>query len=211
MIDSLSKRIAAWLARQLSTDLDTKEIYQYGLNLLLLNLLEVLLILLISFFLNTFYTTLIVLLVFTAFRGVGGGAHMSTQARCLLVGTVQLVVLGIIAALPVNKPVLFVLLVGTLFFNLGVIKNWVPGGTETKPLSDPAVRRRAKLISLMIIFAWLTVALFLFYTNNTRYILAMILGAFSAMFLVTPTGYRFNARLDVKPIFSKGGDRNEVL
>jgi accessory gene regulator B len=211
MIDRLSKRIAAWLARQLSIDRDTEEVYQYGLNLLLLNLLEVLLILLISYLLNTFYTTLIVLLVFTVFRGVGGGAHMSTPARCLLVGTVQIVVLGVIAAIPVNKTILSFLLLGTLLFNFGVIIKWVPGGTEKKPLSEPTVRRRAKLISFIITFSWLTVTLGLVYTGNIRYVLAMILGSFSAMFLVTPTGYRFNAILDVKPNLSKGGEQNEVL
>ncbi|MEQ8173835.1 MAG: accessory gene regulator B family protein [Syntrophomonadaceae bacterium] len=211
MIDSLSKRIATWLARQLSIDRDTEEIYQYGLNLLLLNLLEVLLILLISFFLNTFYPTLIVLSVFSVFRGVGGGAHMSTPARCLLVGTVQIVVLGIIVAIPMKTTILPFLLFGTVLFILGVIIKWVPGGTEKKPLTEPAVRRRAKLISIIITFLWLAFALMLTYTGNTRYILAMILGAFNAMFLVTPIGYRFNAILDVKPILSKGGEQNEIL
>lgn len=206
MIDSLSKRIAAWLACQLPTDQDTEEIYHYGLNLLLLNLLEIILILLIACLLHTFYLTLIVLLVFTAFRSVGGGAHMSTPARCLLVGTVQIVVLGAIAALPVNATVLYGLLYGILLFNLGVIIKWLPGGTEKKPLSEPSVRRRAKFISLSITCCWLIVALILTYTGNTRYVLAMILGAFSAMFLVAPIGYRFNALLDVKRISSEGGE-----
>jgi len=211
MIDSLSKRIAAWLARQLSTDRDTEEVYQYGLNLLLLNLLEVLFILLIAFFINTFNTTLIVLLVFTVFRCVGGGAHMSTPARCLLVGTVQIVVLGIIAAILVNNQILYVLLAGTLIFNLIVIAKWVPGGTEKKPLTEPDVRRRSKIISFMITISWLTIALIMIYTSNTQYILSIILGAFSAMFLVTPIGYRFNLILDVKANLGEGGEQNEVL
>lgn len=211
MIDRLSKRIAAWLAHQLSIDRDTEEVYQYGLNLLLLYLVEVFLILLIALLLNTFCTTLVVLLVFTVFRCVGGGAHMSTPARCLLVGTVQIVVLGIIAAIPVNDQILYVLLVVTLNFNLIVIAKWVPGGTEKKPLTEPDVRRRSKIISLMITLSWLTVALIMIYTSKTQYILSIILGAFSAMFLVTPFGYRFNIILDVKANLGEGGDRNEVL
>jgi len=202
MIDNLSKRIAAWLARQLLIDNDTEEVYQYGLNLLLGTVLEFLIILIIAFLLGTFYTTALVLFIFAIFRAVAGGSHMSTQGRCLLVGTVQLVALGIIAAIPVNTTVLSILLFGTLLFNLGVTIRWVPGGTEKKPLSDPAVRRRSKLISLIITFSWLTAALILIYTGNTQYVLAMILGGFSAMFLVTPTGYRFNAILDVKPNLS---------
>ncbi|MEN6389803.1 MAG: accessory gene regulator B family protein [Syntrophomonas sp.] len=211
MIDSLSRRIAAWLAHQLSIDSDTKEIYQYGLNLLILNLLEVLLILLISILIDKLYTTLVVLIVFTVFRGVVGGAHMSTPGRCLLVGTVQIVILGIIAAMPINATILYVLLFGTLLFNLGITIKWVPGGTEKKPMSEPTVRRRSKIISFMITLSWLIVILILIYKSNTKYILPMILGGLSAMFLVTPVGYRFNAILDVKPNLGKGGEKNEIL
>lgn len=211
MIDSLSKRIAAWLAREMSIDRDTEEIYQYGLNLLLLNLLEVLLIVLIAFFINTLNTTLVVLLVFTVFRCVGGGAHMSTPARCLLVGSLQIVVLGIIAAMPIESWILQIMVVGTLIFNLTVTIKWVPGGTEKKPLNEPEVRRRSKIISLIITLSWLTVALIMIYTSNTQYILSIILGAFSAMFLVTPIGYRFNRILDVKANLGEGGEQNEVL
>ncbi|MEN6348833.1 MAG: accessory gene regulator B family protein, partial [Syntrophomonas sp.] len=137
--------------------------------------------------------------------------HMSTPARCLLVGSVQIVVLGIIATIPVNNQILYVLLAFTLIYNLVVIAKWVPGGTEKKPLTEPAVRSRSKRITLFITFFWITLILVLFYFGNTRYVLSTILGAFSAMFLVTPMGYRFNAILDVKPNLRKGGEQNEVL
>lgn len=210
MIDRISQKAAAYLAGRSRADREQEEVYAYGLNILLGESLQVLVVLLIAFCLNLFYYTVVVCITFAAFRLFGGGPHLSTRWSCLLVSTAEITGLSFLAAWPVPENILLALLLGSLSFILLAVYRWAPGGTSKKPLEDPLIRRRLKIKTLFATVVWLLVSLYLLTNNQTRYSLALLLGAADAMFWVTPIGYRLMSALDLQINWEGGGPRESI-
>ncbi len=211
MIDRLAKKIASLIAVRQVADEDREEIYAYALNILLGESLQALIILLIAFYLNVFIYTLVICIAFAVFRHFAGGPHLSTRWRCFLVSTTEIIILSLLAACPLQKHFLLNLLFGVFLGFLMIIHKWVPGGTEKKPLKDALIRAQLKRRTLIVSVIWLAVSLCLLTQNQTRYVLAIILGALDAMFMITPIGYKLIRVLDEPERKEEGGGLHESL
>ena len=127
---TVSNHIAVYLDKNLATNQDNSEIYAYGLEILLGAVIKLFIVFLLGWIFNVFGLTLIVLITYAAFRCFGGGAHMSTYLKCLLLGTTVVVGLGILSQFNLATHLLSILAIFTLVFALFVCLKWVPGDTE---------------------------------------------------------------------------------
>jgi accessory gene regulator B len=85
MFSLLSNKITAFLCRKGVIPEEQKEVYQYGFEVLLLNVLDVLIILGLGIVIKRYVDTVVFLLVFGVTRQYTGGYHAKTVLKCLTV------------------------------------------------------------------------------------------------------------------------------
>lgn len=85
MFSLLSNKITAFLCRKGVVHEEQKEVYQYGFEVLLLNVLDVLIILGLGIVIKRYVDTVVFLLVFGVTRQYTGGYHAKTVLKCLTV------------------------------------------------------------------------------------------------------------------------------
>lgn len=206
MIATVSNNIAAYLGNRLNSSQDQVEVYAYGLQILLGAMIKVVLIVFLAWALNTLNITLVLFLVFAAFRCFGGGAHLRTYPRCLVFGTSIIVGLGLLSQFYLDSTVLEVLFISTFILAIYACIKWVPAGTEKKQFTDDKVCSLQKKKLLMVIIIWSCMVVYLMGLALNTYVLAVILGAWGSLFLITPWGYQLLATID-KLTDMKGGER----
>ena len=193
---AVSNHIAVYLDKNLATDEDNSEIYAYGLEILLGAVIKLFIVFFLGWIFNVLGLTLIVLVTYAAFRCFGGGAHMSTYLKCLLLGTTVVVGLGILSQFNLATHLLSNLAIFTLVFTLFVCLKWVPGDTEKKPITEREIRLRQKGKMAIVLAVWGLTILYLLNNSLNTCALAMILGSISSVFFITPWGYSLLATID---------------
>ena len=206
-LPGVSNHIALYLSRNTLSDTDNSEIYAYGLEILLGATIKLLVILVSAWLLKSLSTTLVVLITYAALRCFGGGAHMSTYFKCLLVGSTIIVSLGILSNHNLDSNLLYYLVIIAAISALVVCFKWVPGDTAIKPILDPGICSRQKMKMSIVILLWSSAVICLIHLNLNALALAMILGCVFAVFLITPWGYRLFELIDKYVL--RGGDHNE--
>jgi Membrane protein putatively involved in post-translational modification of the autoinducing quorum-sensing peptide len=195
-IATISNRIAIYLDNNLASGQDQTEIYSYGLEILLGAFIKLGVILALAWAMNILLTTSIVLITWAAIRCFGGGVHMSTYLKCFILGTTTIVGLGGISQFELGRVTLIVLFIFTLILEIIVCMQWAPGDTEKKPIKDEWVRQQQKKKMALVIIVWGLISLYLIDRDLNIYALAMLLGAISSAFLITPWGYRLLESID---------------
>jgi len=182
---------------QVQADENEIAVYAYGMEVFLNNFIELILLLLLAFFLDIFEPAVLVLAAFMAFRIPGGGVHLSTYVRCLLFSvTVILCLAKLSTIILVDTELLLCLILLTALLALITIIKWVPGDTEKKPLRDPELIKKQKLKTAVSFLLWLLLLFILLWQGYCFYIQALLLGALGGLFWISPWGYRFINKLD---------------
>ena len=200
------RRIAVTMGTQLQVERDKIDIFAYGLEIILGTLVQLTLLILLSFIMGAFKTTMVCLVAFASLRYFGGGTHLSTYSGCLIVGIALLLGLGKLAmTLDVSLAVLTGISALTLLTGIYIILQWAPAGTEKKQLKDGAIRLRQRNKALFVLTVWSAVTMVLIQQELTAYAFAAVLGTLGSLFLITPWGYRAVKALDnVQNIFLRG-------
>jgi accessory gene regulator B len=183
------------LGKQLEEDEDRTDILAYGLEIIIGGTVKSLLVIFLAYILGIFQTVLISVLSFVAFRHFGGGVHLSTYPRCLSIGLLLFLGLGKLAELNMSANIITLLMGLTLILGAYVIIRWVPAGTHNKNVSDEALRLGQKKKMAIVLIGW-TIITSILIQHQLRYGLALILGAVSSFFFITPWGYRVLHTLD---------------
>jgi len=167
------------------------------------------LLVILSLILDIFWPVILVLLAFAGFRLPGGGVHLSTYSRCLVVGLILILALAKLAlTMQMDPESLIFALVVVSFTAIYTIIRWVPAGTEKKKVTNPAEVKGQKLKTTAFFLLWLiTCSLLLFYKQDI-YALALVSGAAGGLFFITPWGYRIIHNLD--NIINITGRRYEI-
>lgn len=84
MLNRLTKYISRFFIDNGIIEAKDTEVYEYGLELLLSEVLETLAVLAVSFFLGKFFVTLLFLASFSVLRMYAGGYHASSHLKCFL-------------------------------------------------------------------------------------------------------------------------------
>jgi len=196
MISDFSNHIALFLGKNLDAEQDKIEVYAYGLEILLGAAIKLVSILALAWVLDALNTTFILLCTYAALRWFGGGAHMSTYLKCLILGTTLIVGLGKISQSNLEMQLLTNLSMFTLAFAVCICLKWVPGDTKKKPINDRKIRNKQKGKMAVIIAIWGLAVSYLVQNDANTCVLAMNLGCISSVFFITPWGYQLLTVID---------------
>lgn len=131
MIKKLSHNISSYLCNELNFDNQQREILSYGLQIFLGTSLKLVAILIISYLLNIFTTTLVVNISFIFFRRIIGGGHCDAYNKCCMLSVSLMLLLGFIGEkIIVPYSLLHILIIFTYFVSLFITVVWIPMGTE---------------------------------------------------------------------------------
>jgi accessory gene regulator B len=207
MISSICRKTAEALGKELGSHKDQVEVYAYALEILLGTTLKLVLIILLATIFDILITTLIFLFTLAIFRWLGGGVHLSTYLRCLLVGLFIVLGMGYVSSLEVDRLYIVCLFLLSLFTAIYVIVKWVPVGTDKKKVTEIEKRLRQKRESIYALIVWSIGVIACIHSNLYSYALAAILGSLFSSFLMMPAGYYVIGNLDnMLAVFSKGGE-----
>lgn len=182
MLKDLSLNMAKNLGNILQTQ-QKVEIYAYALELLFMVILNLILVILVALYLQIVPTTMAFLAVFISFRGLGGGIHMSTFPRCLVVGSSLMLGSAYFASVEnIDQYPLEILFVVVLMFVLICAIKWVPS------IRSKAVCRQKRKM-LIAVFVWIGGVSTLIYCQYNNLALAMVLGAIVSTMLISPLGF----------------------
>lgn len=87
MIDKLSMKFSLYIKNKYPNELPSVEIINYVHKFFFSNVIPVILILLVSYLLNSFQSVLIALTSFALLRSVSGGLHLKRIEMCLILST----------------------------------------------------------------------------------------------------------------------------
>lgn len=203
------KTIALNMAKNLGDILDSEEtieVYAYALQLVLTSVLNLILILLAAFWLKIIPTTLAFLAVFIPFRSFGGGVHLNTIPRCMVVGSFLILGSAYLATeTGIQLYWLYILFLLSLLFTLLCIAKWVPAGTEKNPVRDPKIVRMQKRNMLITTAAGTGLVDVFILSGYNDLALAMIAGAIISAVLISPPGFYLMGFIDrILNNFGKG-------
>ncbi|MCF8023489.1 MAG: accessory gene regulator B family protein, partial [Clostridiales bacterium] len=186
MIKVFAQKIAVTMGAWLQVDRDRIEVFAYGLEIILGIIVQFLILIWLSLILNNFITTMVSLVAFASLRYFGGGVHLSTYYRCLIVGTSLLLALGKLSTIDISLEVLKVFSILAFLIGTFIIFRWVPAGTEKKQIKDKRTRRQQKIKTLFVLIMLFAVTWILIIQKLNAGAFAVVLGLVGSLFLITP-------------------------
>lgn len=190
--------ITNFISRETGKD---QEVLLFGLRLLLSYVIGFLLLTIISFLLGIQFYTLTAAITASLLRVFSGGAHASSQTRCCLLGIITFIPVGFLArSVSPGEPLVFLFVLGIIFYGLVVIHKYAPAATPGKPISSQVQRDILRRISFMVLVSWGTLSLVCLTFNDNLLPAALFfpsaLGMFWQLTSLTPLGYRLVEKLD---------------
>lgn len=153
MIERLSNKIVSYLIAFETIPEAERELYQYGVFLLISQILYFIVTLILGFALGIVFESIIFFVAFQSIRQIAGGYHASTETRCEILSTLA-VLLSLIIIKLVNENLLLthMILISSVF--AVVIFFLAPLDTVERLLSTEeffAFRKKMRIILLVII------------------------------------------------------------
>jgi accessory gene regulator B len=189
LIQTLSRKIAQQLAGILESSDNSAAWYAYSIEILLLLLITMTLVAGLAFLLGTIKNTLIFLAIFAPLRCIGGGVHMSSGNRCIVVSTLVFVVFGYLSTLEIPINFLTDLIITALLMGIYTTIKWVPAGTHKYNITDIKVRYIRKVYMLIALIIYVITAFILMHNGKSAESVALTWGALISLLLITPIGY----------------------
>lgn len=158
MIDRLSKWVTAFLIRERSISEENAEIYQYGVEITLSSIFNIVLIMLVSIFAKSILSGMIFLILFITLRQFSGGYHATTYFRC---NTIFL--LTYIFVLLMSRYVVISFWANCIFVLLGIIVLllFAPVPNVHKPITGDACKKHKRnAIIIYVLFSLIELLLF---------------------------------------------------
>ncbi len=162
MLNRIVKKISSSFCNNNIIDKEDIEIYEYGLEILILTVFELISIILISIFLSKLFVTLLFLLSFCVLRLFAGGYHAKTSGRCYLAFLTVYAVYLFIQYL--SLPLTVVPIAFSAISEL-IILLYAPVDHENKRLSAKT-SKRCRLISILVVSVETLAVVILFLTKS---------------------------------------------
>lgn len=191
-----ARRLAAALGRLIGSDQPTIEVYAYAIEVLLNGAFQIIVMLVLAWWLGILIPTVMVMLAFGTFRNLGGGVHLSGFWRCLITSTLMMLGLGWLGSVTWPGHYSYIIWGFALSLASLAIMAWVPAGTEKRPFDRPEIRRRMKKNTAITLVLWLAIALVLFFNHHAAVINPIAWGLAGAVFMLSPAGYCFIGWVD---------------
>lgn len=182
-MEHISKRIANFYASKNIIKCDEKEAYQYGIYLILNDIVTFSIIILISIILWKFRYSVEFLTVFCFTRAYCGGYHATKAYICRLTMIITFLMVIILSYLlgNISKWLLYIILICS--FSLSI--PFIPVKHPNKELTSELKKKgRVKGTLAFVIFSLFSVFVFKFYEARDGVIIALTLSAVSALVII---------------------------
>ena len=176
MISKLAKNIAHFFVLQNITEESKEAIYAYGMELLISDVLNTLIVLLISLISHTLPATVIFIAVFMGLRRFVGGYHANSHLSCMFTLVVVMLVFSY-GICNVSEQIAQIFSIGFIIISLPIIFCIAPVPHPNKPMSEEkGIRLRKQSIILAAALSTTVIALLLFqYHELSLYVSSGIL------------------------------------
>lgn len=157
---------------------DLEKQCQYGLELMLSSIIEILFIIALSPFFGNFVQTLIFFIGFIPLRIYSGGYHADTQLRCFSILVVIYILFTILLRiLPVES--YQYIIYGTTIFTIIIVSAMAPLAHSRKNMNDKEIKAFRKIAMDICFFEAALVILCSMIFKNNIYILSFVFGQIS--------------------------------
>lgn len=153
MISNLSKKVVKKLIASGNITSSERELYEYGIFILMSNILYIVVTAILGLAFGLFYQSLLFFIVFMVIRQYAGGYHASTELRCEIFTTLCILASIIIMRL-ISGNLSFVVVLGLTAFLSVLIFVFAPIDTDEKTLDEVELKifcKRTKLILIIIV------------------------------------------------------------
>ena len=161
MLYKLAQDISFYLIANKIIDIEDRDIYIYGLELLISTLLTSISILILGFFIGEFISALVYLLVYFLLKSYTGGYHAKHYYECYIYSILFYIILVIIknVTLAVYQPIFGLL---SLIFSVIIIFEFAPVENKNNPKIKEEIiknkkiaRRRILILSIATILGYI--------------------------------------------------------
>lgn len=188
IIRFLSKTISHFLYKNNIVKEQELEIYQYGFEIIISTLLGFLITLLIGFFLQMLFISVVYYVIFVVVRQLTGGYHADSYLKCNLVFSgVSLFTLGMTKLCYLSK--LYTITFHVLILAIVVLSvcKFAPIENPNKLMSEDELKRNHRL-AIVLTLALATVSCVLFYFQlEISILIAFTLFSISMLILIAKT------------------------
>ena len=176
MVSKLAKNIAHFFVLQNITEESKEAIYAYGMELLISDVLNTLIVLLISLISHTLPAAVIFIAVFMGLRRFVGGYHANSHLSCMFTLVVVMLVFSY-GICNVSEQIAQIFSIGFIIISLPIIFCIAPVPHPNKPMSEEkGIRLRKQSIILAAALSTTVIALLLFqYHELSLYVSSGIL------------------------------------
>ena len=149
MLEAISKRITDRLVHREVIEYEDYEIYKFGVEQLVTNILDILTLLVIGLITGMVWQGLVFAISFMMLRKYAGGYHASTMLRCFwMTNIIIVIVLLLMKFVEINR----FTCMGIILMSGTIVTLLAPVQTENKPLDgiEKLIYRKKTLITLVI-------------------------------------------------------------
>lgn len=166
MIHRIAVRLSKALADKLNADERARQIYCYGIEVVLSNVITSLTVLLIGQLMGRLICSIIYLAIYSSLKVTCGGYHARTQLRCWVISIMSFVATVFLAdvtlGLPVGRfPWIIVLVLCTIYILLSP-----PVMNSNHPVAKKTVQKNKKISTFLIIVYSLIIGGMYFITDR---------------------------------------------
>lgn len=163
MIEDWSNRITDFFIDRAVIDEDDRDIYLYGAELLVSEVLCTIITLGIGFFLGRFMKTIFYLLIYTLVRVYAGGYHAMSHKMCITIFNVLYVLFAIVTELLFHFNISYILCFSTIIAIMIIVK-LSPVEDLRKPLEKYEIERyRLRAIRRAVLCGVTVISLYIFF------------------------------------------------
>lgn len=206
-----SRRTAGYLAAKSGLDQEKEIILAYIIEVLVLNIGNLLLTLLLGWFLGVLPGVTACIAVAVLFRHTAGGAHSNSPWRCAAVTIAVFPAIALLASYLSGLDRIYadILSFAAILTGLVSVVALAPVDTPSAPIISPARRKRLKVLSIFA-FMLITIAILFFRQGSWAYAkeiqLCLVLSLLWTSFNLSQPGHRLMSFVDGIKIQKGGGE-----
>ncbi|MBO5009052.1 MAG: accessory gene regulator B family protein [Clostridia bacterium] len=176
MVVEISNRLALALCKGNAINQEEIEVYAYGIQLIILGILDWSVTFIIMLLINEFLLSAVYLTVFIMLRHRCGGYHAKTHMRCMIISNV-VYLSSIYIAKIISVDLIWLFMLGE-FINFAILMVYAPTAHKNKPVSNEELKKHKKAGRILNIIISCT-ALVLLATQLYEYAWIILLGQLS--------------------------------
>lgn len=183
MVSKLAKNIAHFFVVQKIVEKPKEAIYAYGMELLLSDVLNALIVLLISLISHTLPAVIVFTAVFMGLRKFVGGYHANSHLSCMFTLVVVMLIFSY-GICNVSEKYAWMVSTGFVVISIPVVFNLAPVPHPNKPVSDgkkAKLKKRSRILILFLSMLAFTLIIFRINTISLYVSSGIFLSAFAAV------------------------------